>query len=153
VFVTYHPEDGEKQNWTFEPGKVRAARAEMIEKRYGGGNWANWVAEVKRGSVRARRILLWHLLSLDHHTLRLEDVPDFAMDELLVEHSVAELVELRDRIAKSDTMPADEQQGVLLAADIEIAEAMERQQAKDDAEVEVDAEGKVPSNSAADATG
>lgn len=125
MFVTYKPEDAAEQRWEFDPRKVRASRAEMIEKR-SGENWDNWLVAVQSGQMRARRVLLWHLMSLDHPTLRFEDTPDFYAGELEIEHSVAELTEIRDKVVKAN-LPAEQREQVMLALDGEITAAMERQ--------------------------
>ncbi|GIH69439.1 hypothetical protein [Sphaerimonospora thailandensis] len=141
MFVTYCPEDGDEQRWTFDSKRVRASKAEMIEKRFG-DNWEKWLFAVQSGNMRARRVLLWHLLTLEHHGLRLEDVPDFYSGELLVEHSVAELREIRDRVAKSN-VSAEQREDVFTALDTEITAAMERE------EHFGEPEGKAPSKSGA----
>lgn len=140
MFVTYKPEtaDGDPQRWEFDPGRVRASEAEMIEKRYG-DKWDQWRNDVRAGSAKARRVLLWHLLRQAHHTLRYEDVPDFLMDELLVEHSVGELVELRDRLMKANVSDTDREQ-LMTALNIEITEAAEREL------TDPETVGKAPSN-------
>lgn len=124
MHVTYRPEDGEEQRWEFDPSKVRASKAELIEKRYG-QNWDKWRADVQSGNMRARRVLLWHLLTQEHHTIRYEDTPDFAVDELLVEHSATELAAFKDRLMKADLPEADREQ-MLVALDLEISEAIAR---------------------------
>lgn len=121
MFVTYSPEGDAAQRWEFDPDKVRQSKAEVIEKRFG-GNWDKFRAGVQSGDSKARRVLLWHLLSLDHHTLRYEDVPDFCMGELKVEHSRGELLALRGRIEKS-SIAAEDRDQMLTALDIEIGEA------------------------------
>lgn len=150
MFVTYQPEGQEPTKWDFDPGRVRAAEAEMIEKRYG-GNWDAWRNDVRSGSAKARRVLLWHLLRRQHHTLRYEDTPDFLMAEVLVEHSVAELVELRDRMMRANLPDADREQ-MMTAMDIEITDATAREMAMSettapgDPEDAADLGGKAPSN-------
>ncbi|WIM97707.1 hypothetical protein ACTOB_001255 [Actinoplanes oblitus] len=136
MFVTYSPEDGDQQRWEFNPDRVRQSKAEMIEKRYG-ANWDQFRAGVQSGDSRARRVLLWHLMSMEHPAMRIEDVPDFCMGELKVEHSRGELVMLRDRLAKANIPESDREQ-MLTALDIEITDAMAS---------EAD-EGKATSNSA-----
>ncbi|MFC7380894.1 hypothetical protein [Sphaerisporangium rhizosphaerae] len=131
MFVTYKPEDGDEQRWEFNPKRVRASKAEMIEKR-AGENWDAWLASLQSGNMRARRVLLWHLLTVDHPTFRWEDVPDFYASELMVEHSVAELTEIRDRVTKAK-LPADQVDQILSALDGEIASAMEREQVSEPA--------------------
>ncbi|MET9301786.1 hypothetical protein ABZX66_20930 [Micromonospora aurantiaca] len=137
MHVTYSPADGETQRWEFDPGKVRASQAELIEKRFG-GNWDSFRTEVQAGSIRARRVLLWHLLTREHHTLRFEDTPDFYAGELVVEHSAQELGQLKDRLMKANLADSDREQ-MLIALDIEISEAIARGEQM---------EGKAISNSA-----
>lgn len=141
--VTYSPEDGETQRWRFDPKRVRASKAEMIEKRYG-ESWEMWQGHLQQGNIKARRVLLWHLLTLDHPTLRWEDVPDFYAGELKVEHNVAELTEIRERILKSN-LPEDEKEAIFAALDTEITEAMAREEI-------TEPEGKAPSSSDGNAT-
>ncbi|GIH98090.1 hypothetical protein [Planobispora takensis] len=143
MFVTYRPEDGTEQRWTFDPGRVRASQAEAIEKR-AGEPWDAWLFAVQAGNMRARRVLLWHLLRLDHPALKFEDTPDFYAGELVVEHSVAELTEIRGRVAKA-TLPAVQRDQVLAALDTALAEARQREQG-------TEPEGKARSLSAASAT-
>lgn len=142
MHVTYKPEGQEPQRWEFNPGRVRQSEAEIIEKRFG-GNWDVWRNEVRSGSARARKVLLWHLLRREHHALRFEDTPDFFMDELLVEHSVAELVELRERIEKAN-LDAETREQIMTGLDIEITDATAREEGLggDDA-------GKAPSKQGA----
>lgn len=137
MFVTYAPEGESVQRWEFDPDKVRQSRAEMIEKRFG-KNWDQFRAGVQSGDSKARKVLLWHMLSLEHHTLQYVDVPDFLMGELTVEHTRGELVVLRDRLSKAN-LPEDDREQMLTALDIEITNAMES---------EADG-GKAPSPSAA----
>lgn len=141
MFVTYSPEGGDVQRWAFNPKRVRAAKAEMIEKR-AGVNWDAWLVAVQSGNMRARRVLLWHLMTVEHPTMRWEDVPDFYAGEVLVEHSAAELVEIRAKVAGA-ALPADQRETILAALDGEIAAATAR---------EVEPEGKARSESAASDT-
>jgi hypothetical protein len=105
--VTYKPEneDGTEragEGWVkeFNPQRVRQSRAEMIEKRYG-QRYAVWVSEIQAGEAKARRILVWHLLSLEHPTYKMEDVPDFMFGELELDYSVSDLQKLRGQVAES----------------------------------------------------
>lgn len=139
MYVTYKPEDGQDKRWEFDPGRVRASKAEMIERRFG-ENWDNWKIAVQQGNMKARRVLLWHLLTLEHPALRWEDTPDFLDEELDVDHSVAELQEIRDRVAKRVRTPGQHEE-VLAALDYEITEAMARDEAAG-----TEPEGKASSN-------
>jgi hypothetical protein len=122
MFVTYKPEGEDPQRWEFDPDRIRQSRAEIIEKRYG-KNWDQFRAGVQSGDSKARRVLLWHLLSLEHHTLQYGDVPDFCMGDFKVEHSRGELVMLRDRLSKAN-LPDDEREQMMTALDIEITDAI-----------------------------
>lgn len=137
MLVTYTPESGDAQRWEFDPKRVRASEAEAIEKR-AGENWDSWLFAVQAGSMRARRVLLWHLLRREHPSLRWEDTPDFYAGELLVEHTVAELTEIRDRV-EAARLSADQREQALTALDVAITEAMARQAEEP--------EGKAPSKS------
>jgi hypothetical protein len=143
MFVTYKPEDGsaEAQTWEFDSRKVRASRAEMIEKR-AGENWEAWLMGVQQGNMRARRVLLWHLMSMPHPTMKFEDTPDFYAGELEVQHTKAELTAMRDRITSAG-LPEDQVAQVLMAIDLEIAGAPEGGSER---------EGKALSKSGASAT-
>lgn len=145
MFVTYRPEDGDEQAWTFDPAKVRSSKAEMIEKRFG-DSWDKWKVAVQSGSMRARRVLLWHLLTLQHHGLRFEDVPDFLAGELVVQHSASELRQIRATVVKAK-VPDAEKETILASLDGEIEE-QEQKEAADGAEPE----GKARSKRAANAT-
>lgn len=121
MLVTYEPE-GEPQSrreWEFNPERVRASRAEMIERRYG-ARYSEWVKEIQAGQVAARRVLLWHLMTLDHPQMKMEDVPNFAFAELELDYSVSDLQKLRrevDESAMDDATKAD----TLQRLDLEIA--------------------------------
>lgn len=128
MHITYKPEDGDPQEWDFDPGRVRSSQAEMIERRFA-GNWDTWAAGVQAGNMKARRVLLWYLTSLQHPGLRFEDTPDFFADELVVEYSVKEITEVRERILKAN-LDEDRREMTLTALDIEMTKAMERESGK-----------------------
>lgn len=130
MFVTYAPEDpadGDRQEWTFKPGRVRASEAQVIQRQFG-ENWDSFALGVQSGDIHARRVLLWHLLRLEHPTLLFKDVRDFFTDELKVEFDSAELVPLVERMEKS-SLPDDKKQQALAALDLALTEAMEREAA------------------------
>src|SRR3982750_432538 len=120
--VTYKPENTEPDSakvWDFDPNRVRAVRAEMIEKRYG-QRYSEWVKNVQAGEVRARRVLLWHLLNTEHPQLKLEDVPDFMFGELEVDYSIDDLQRIRREVAES-AMDDRTKEDHLERLDLEIA--------------------------------
>lgn len=128
MFVTYHPEgSSEPTKWTFVPGRVRNSRSSMIEKMYGKTSGAKatfemWKLDVQQGSAAARHVLLWHLQSLEHHTLKLEDV-DFAEEELVVEFSKAELEEMRDAITAAKSIDEAQREMMLATIDAQLETA------------------------------
>lgn len=126
MLVKYMPEneDGTKregEGWEkeFQPMRVRAARAEMIERRYG-ARYSEWVTAIQAGEVKARRVLMWHLLSLDHPQLKMEDVPDFMFGELELDYSLADLQKLRKEVEDS-SMDDQAKSETLERLDMEIA--------------------------------
>lgn len=121
MIVTYKPEADPSQGWQreFYPMRIKNSRAEMIEKRYG-QRFTAWVKEIQAGESKARRVLVWHLLSLEHPTFRMEDVPDFAFGELEVDYSLDDLQKLRKEIEDSSANDADKSE-ILEQLDMEIA--------------------------------
>jgi len=123
VIVTYAPDGQEPQRWDWDPTKVRAVEAELIEKRFN-GTWDSFRMAVLEGSVRARRVLLWHLLKRQHPILRLGDV-DYGLGELTVEMTRAELMEFRGAVVKAKGITDEEREKALRALDAEIESAPE----------------------------
>lgn len=124
MFVTYAPEGEEPQRWAFDPRKVRASEAEAVE-RQAGESWDSWLVQLQKGGMRARRVLLWHMLRGQHPALRFEDTPDFYAGDLTVEYSLAELEAMRDRVVKA-AMSEEQRQAVMSVLDTQIKDARER---------------------------
>lgn len=121
MLVTYKPEGKpeEHRSWEFWPEKVRRNRGEMIEKRYG-ARFSVWAKEIQAGEVKARAVLLWHLMNLDVPQFRWEDTPDFAFDELELDYAVSDLQKLRREVDES-SMEDDVKSDTLRRLDMEIA--------------------------------
>lgn len=129
MLVTYRPEDnadGAKE-WEFDPDRVRQSDAEMIEKRSGMPSWTKWVEAIQAGSASARRVLLWYLMRVDHHTLRLEDVPDFYMGEVEIDYSLRDLQKLRGQVTDS-SMDDASKASTLERLDLEIANRLGKEE-------------------------
>lgn len=127
MLITYKPADpadGEGGRWQFEPGRVRQSEAAVVEKVYG-SSWDKFLGELQMGSVKARRVLLWHLMRRDGNTLNFASTPDFFMDEFLVEMNVAEWQAARERVLKQG-LSEDDLATALTMIDAEIAAAEER---------------------------
>jgi hypothetical protein len=137
VLVTYKPEDGDEQRWEFDFQRVRRSEAIIIEKAYGAGRtYVQFQMAAMQGSVEALTLLLWMLQRRDHPALRLEDVPDFYVDEIELDFGAAEWRAMRDEVAKSDDPQTAAALGVVAE---KLAEAEAREQAA--------GEGKAISNS------
>lgn len=120
--VTYAPADGEKREWDFRPGRVKSSVAELIENR-AGCTYEEWKQKVLTGDIRARRVLLWHLLWLDHPVLKIEDV-DFYADELDITPLLEEYEQYRAALAEAPLAPGFTEEwrvGALASLDLEIA--------------------------------
>jgi len=144
MIVTYTPAGQDTpQVWRFDPDEVKASKMEMIERRWAGGadpesgpsSYDRWLTAVQNGEVKARHVLLWHLLSLEHHTIRFEDV-DFTRRELRVELSKDEYARLIDAVRNGKRPPAQKERIIASLLD-------DQAQAPDDP----DGEGKVTSPS------
>jgi hypothetical protein len=124
--VTYKPEDApnENQTWQFDAKRIRSDAAEQIEKHFG-GSWDEFEMGVLKNETKARRVLLWHLMSLAHPTLKIKDVPPFYTGEVEVEQSSKELVAQYDRIFK--LVPENEREKYQSVFDMQLAEARERE--------------------------
>lgn len=134
MFVTYAPEDpadGDRQEWTFEPGRVRAAEGQALLREFGEKSWDLFVQGVKVNNLHARRVLLWHLLRRAHPLMRFADTPDFYADEITIEFSSKELTELLEAVRISNEAPALKEQLVAaFESEIEVALKREADQGK-----------------------
>lgn len=122
MFLVYSPEGSdEPSRWKYNPRKIMSAEREWIERRTD-RNWSEFTKDVIQGNSLCRRALLFTYLKREHPTVKWDDV-DFAWDELKLEYSKAELIELRATVA--DSVSGDERAAVLEKLDTEIAEAVE----------------------------
>jgi hypothetical protein len=124
MHVTYaprNPQDGERQEWDFDPDDILISEAELVQRHFG-GTWDEFSVAVQKGDAKARRVLLWMLMRREHKAIQVRDVPDFRTGELKVEHSVAELLDLQEKIVGAD-MPPAQQQMMVAAFEVELAEA------------------------------
>lgn len=126
----YWQADGEAEPTVFEfdPDEVSSKEGQAIEKAMGGNapSFDMWFELVRAGNMRARTILLWHLLAQAHPKLQLTDVPDFKRRQLRIEMSVAELQKLRETIGKTK-MDETTREAFDAQFDRDIADAMERE--------------------------
>jgi hypothetical protein len=148
MLVTYKPKgSAEPRTWNFQPDDLFEIRCEFIERRYAKAigekqaAFEEWRMAVLREQASARRVLLWHLLDLDHPgKLRIEDVNP-RRGELKVEATKSELVELRATLENVGGMDDMQRELMLAQVDAQIASAPE------------DDGGKAPSNDSVSAIG
>jgi hypothetical protein len=106
VHFVYTPEGGERQEWPFSPRKLKASEAESLEKR-AGWDLEEFMEHLAKGSILARRALLWMFLRRVHLSLRFEDV-DFTVDEVEVQFDKGELTAIRAEVEKMPDGPERE---------------------------------------------
>lgn len=137
MIIKYSPQGQPAQVFTWDPGTVRAAEAELLEVKFG-GTWDEFNVQLLKGSMRSRRVMLWHLLKRDHPTLKFDDV-DFAANEIELEFNADELQQFRAGIEKATGIEEAAREQALALIDQQIAEAG-------------GSEGKAPSESSESAT-
>lgn len=122
MYLVYKPEGSdEPKRWKYNPKKLMSAEREMLERRTG-LNFADFTQAVVKGNSQCRRALLFMYLKREHPGVRYEDV-DFAWDELDLEYSKGELLEMRKAVV--DSVPGDQLEAVLEKLDEEVAAAFE----------------------------
>jgi hypothetical protein len=130
LFVIYQPEDGDRQEWTFNPGRVRATEGQVLLREFGQISWDMFIQGIRQNDLHARRVLLWHLIRRQHPMVKFADTPDFYADEMTVEFSTVELAEMLDKVASTKVSAAEKEQlTALFEAELEIAR--QREEAND----------------------
>ena len=119
MYLVYTPDGGDEQRWEYNPRKLRATEREMLEKRTE-LNFTEFTSKVLEGNSLCRRALLFLFLRRQHPKIRWEDV-DFAWDELRLEFSKQELMQLRERVQQ--TLTGSDLEVALAKLDEEIEEA------------------------------
>ena len=120
MYLVYKPEGSdEPKRWKYQPKKLMSAEREMLERRTG-LNFTEFTQAVVKGNSSCRRALLFMYLKREHPTVKYDDV-DFAWDELTLEHSKGELIQMRETVEES--VPAHLRDSVLAKLDEEIDEA------------------------------
>jgi hypothetical protein len=122
MYLVYAPEGSdEPKRWKYQPKKLMSVEREMLERRTG-MNFTEFTQAVVKGNSGCRRALLFMYLKREHPGIKYDDV-DFAWDELTLEHSKGELLEMRKSV--EETVPAHLRESVLAKLDEEIDEAYE----------------------------
>ena len=142
MILIYRPDGQEEQRWEFQPGKLRSAECEAIEKRTGMPYGSEFKEKLLQGNTAARRALLWTMLRRTHHTLRYDDV-DFADEEVQIDFDRDEWQRLYDELKDNVGLTDEEREFRLAMVGAEIAKL----DAEDAGEV-----GKAESNDSVTAT-
>lgn len=122
MYLVYKPEGSEEpKRWKYSPKRLMSSEREMLERRTG-KNFSEFTTDVVKGNSQCRRALLFMYLKREHPGVRYEDV-DFAWDELDLEYSKGELLEMRKAVV--DSVPADQLEAVLEQLDQEIDDAFD----------------------------
>ncbi|MER6834242.1 hypothetical protein ABT320_09620 [Streptomyces cellulosae] len=122
MFLVYSPEGSdEPKRFKYNPRKIMSAEREWIERRTE-RNWADFTKDVVAGNSLCRRALLYVFLKREHPGIKWDDV-DFAWDELVLEYSKSELIQIRETAAEAAT--GEEREQVLARLDEDIAAAHE----------------------------
>jgi hypothetical protein len=140
MIFTYKPEGAAERVWNYDPDKLMSSEAEAIEKATR-LNFAEFNSDLLKGSVTARRALLWVLLKRTEPTLRHSQV-DFPASAVSLDFEASELANMREHIMGSDRL-SDEQrtealEGIeillldLAAEDVEAPKAPESSDASND---------------------
>lgn len=127
MLVEFTPEgQAEPTVWTYKRNKVMSKRGEMIERVYG-DTFERWNVGLVQGSMRARRVLLWHLIGLEHPRLKYADLDDFAADQLVLRFDSGELKAMRDNVSDDKKLSEDEREAMTEYLHSEYVDAMRRE--------------------------
>lgn len=129
MYLVYQPEGSdEPQRFKYHPQKLMSAEREMLERRTA-RDFSDFTKAVINGNSAARRALLFMYLKREHPTTKYEDV-DFAWDELTLEYSKGEYLQMREDAVEN--LHGDQLAAALQQIDAEIETAYD----------DVEAEGK-----------
>lgn len=122
MYLTYQPEGSEEpQEFTFIPDDTNTFDSEAIESATS-WTWEEFLMNLRKGSTKARRVLLWVCLRRVHRGLQLRDV-SFQQKEVKLEYDVNEMVQLREGVLESPDQPGIDKALILAAMDAEIEKA------------------------------
>lgn len=128
--VVYAPKDDPTtaRTWTFDPDDVYADEAGLIEDHWG-NPWDHFMMHARARSMKAMRLLLWHLMRSDHprQYANLKDVPRFKTGDVSIKSSVAELLEQKKMLDIPGVLTPDEHAQAVRVFEEEYAAALERE--------------------------
>lgn len=122
MYLTYCPEgNDEPQEFVFNPDNINTFDAEAIESATA-WTWEEFMMNLRKGSVKARRVLLWVFLRRVHRGLQLRDV-NFKNKEVKLEFDASEMATLMDAVKESPDQPGVDKESILDAMEAERVKA------------------------------
>lgn len=113
MIVTFVPDEGDKQTWTFKPDRLLTTEAEAVE-RVTGQTYSEFGASLMNGGVTARRALVWIMRKRNGEPgVAFRDV-DFPIGALSLELDDEEKALVRDAVTNDHTM-SDEDKATAIA--------------------------------------
>lgn len=122
VLFTYAREGAETRVWTFTPDKLMSSEAEAIEK-VTHMTYAEFGLAIIKGSVTARRALLWVFLKRTEPALRHQQI-DFPAGAVEVEFEQHELKAIREQVETNTDLTDLERAEFLKQIDVQILDLM-----------------------------
>jgi hypothetical protein len=114
MIIEYAPADGERRCWDLDGQKLMASEAEAVE-RLSDWTWGEALAQLRRGSIRALRVVAYVMEKRSNPGLRFSEF-DPAADELDFWLGETERAEWRARLKEAD-MDEDSRTAMLDALD------------------------------------
>lgn len=133
MLITYTPDDGEKQEYEFIPGKLLSPESEAIEE-VGGYAWDSFEefgVKFFKGNVRARRAALWIMMKRHNPRLKFEQL-SFRANQVDVDYSPKERQMILEAMLSDPDIDPEQKE--------HLTEALERE-AVSDAEEKLEAAG------------
>lgn len=118
--LTYRPEGKEPTVWPFEPQKLLSSEAIALEK-VTGFTYEEFGQQVLRGSMLARRALLWVYLKRGEPTLRFDQL-DPPVEAIELSFDPDELTKIRDEVFKNQDLTDSERYQALEEIDRQLSE-------------------------------
>lgn len=123
MLLTYRPEGADERSWTFTPERLLSSEAEAIEK-VTKMTYAEFGQALVKGSMTARRALLWVFLKREEPNLRHSQV-DIPTGSVSVDYEPHELRAIRDALADNRDLSDEERDAALSALDELIADEVD----------------------------
>jgi hypothetical protein len=120
LLLIYRPEGADERRWTFTPDKLMSSEAEAIEK-VTGQTYEEFGQSLIKGSMSARRALLWVFLKREDAPLRHSQV-DVPVGSVGIDYEAHELQAIRDGLDEDRTLSDEDRQAAMDALDEMIAD-------------------------------